>query len=238
MINIALCDGSTVTQRLISCMLEKIRKIKNFTVTKIKSGEELLSDNESFTPDVILINDNFCISDNIYGTEAARLIRSRYSLSEIIFLTSSPYNTGFSFTEAREFTCISKPVLYEDIEKSILSTFEKIPESEEVSFRYAHSSFSVIPEEIIYLEADKRNTYIRTAEKSYVSTENISTVMGKLPENIFFRTHRTYALNFGHIAAADEDIITMDNGEYVILSRQRKKDFQSSFERYKKTTQR
>lgn len=238
MINIALCDGSTVTQRLISCMLEKIRKIKNFTVTKIKSGEELLSDNESFTPDVILINDNFCISDNIYGTEAARLIRSRYSLSEIIFLTSSPHNTGFSFTEAREFTCISKPVLYEDIEKSILSTFEKIPESEEVSFRYAHSNFSVIPEEIIYLEADKRNTYIRTAEKSYVSTENISTVMGKLPENIFFRTHRTYALNFGHIAVADEDIITMDNGEYVILSRQRKKDFQSSFERYKKTTQR
>ena len=127
MINITLCDGSIVTQRLISCMLEKIRKTKNFTVTKIKSGDELLSDTESLTPDIILINDNFCISDNIYGTEAARMIRKKFSLSEIIFLTSSPYNTGFSFTEAREFTCVSKPVLYEDIEKSVLSTFEKIP---------------------------------------------------------------------------------------------------------------
>ena len=57
MINITLCDGSIVTQRLISCMLEKIRKTKNFTVTKIKSGDELLSDTESLTPDIILINE-------------------------------------------------------------------------------------------------------------------------------------------------------------------------------------
>lgn len=234
MIEIALCDSSPVSQRLIACMLEKLRSIKDFTLTKIKTGPDLLEKLKRSEPDIILINENFCITEGADGTGTARYIRQNSSVPEIIYLTSAPAGySAFSASEAHDYTCVMKPVLYNDIEKSVLSSIKNIPESNDITFRCDRTYITVPSDEIIYLEADKRNTHIRTSEKSYISTENITSILERLPENTFFRTHRTYALNLTKISSTDDDTITMSNGEQVILSRQRKKDFQTILQKYK-----
>jgi DNA-binding LytR/AlgR family response regulator len=88
---------------------------------------------------------------------------------------------------------------------------------------------------IVYVEADKRYTNIRTNEDNYLCNESISSLEERLPKRFFFRTHRTYILNFKHISGINDCLIEMDNGEFVILSRHKKAEFDKAYTAYKRS---
>ncbi|MCT4633294.1 MAG: LytTR family DNA-binding domain-containing protein [Firmicutes bacterium] len=66
--------------------------------------------------------------------------------------------------------------------------------------------------DIDYCKARERETLIFVAGNMYIFNGNITTFMGKLPENMFFRSHRSFILNLDKI----KEIIPWFNNTYNV----------------------
>lgn len=234
MINIALCESNDIFRNILINMLEKIKCIRSFSVFSPPADGRFVSYMEKSSPDIILIDENFKTRYSSSGSETLKFLKENHCCARFIYLSSSPEHFKGRLYNLLLSDCILKPANFNDVQKSVLSAIKEISPYEEIKFRCSRSEISLNPDDILYFEAEKRNTGIRTSEKSYISTETISSIYERLPENSFFRTHRTYVLNFRHIAYMENDLVKMKNGEFVLLSRHRRKEFESAMEKYKK----
>ena len=234
MINIALCESNDTFRKILINMLEKIRCIRDFSVLSPPSDGRFISYMENSSPDIVLIDENFKTRYSSSGSETLKFLKENQYIARFIYLSSTPEHFNSQLHNLSLSDCILKPADFNDVQKSVLSAIKEISPYEEIKFRCSRSEISLNPDDILYFEAEKRNTGIRTNEKSYISTETISSIYEKLPENSFFRTHRTYILNFRHIADMENDLVKMKNGEFVLLSRHHRKEFESAMEKYKK----
>lgn len=228
MIKIAICESNIILYNITKEILKKINLLHNFAI--IDTSFENMYYEE---PDIIIINENFKCNEYSNGFEAANALRKNGCCADIIFLTSFPeiiYHT-FDFSPS---ACIMKPIILDDMERAVLASISHIAPSGIIDIKINHNIVSINLDSIIYIEANGRCTTIRTEDKNYNCTENISIIEKRLPSLFFFRTHRTYILNFRHIRKTDKGIIQMKNGEYVILSRNRKNIFEAAYDTYKK----
>ena len=67
-------------------------------------------------------------------------------------------------------------------------------------------------EDIIYCETDERDTLIYTQNDKYRAKMSISEFYRKLPNDIFFKTHRSYIVNINKIT----EIIPWFNNTYIV----------------------
>ena len=54
---------------------------------------------------------------------------------------------------------------------------------------------------------------------------NLKTIMSKLPESIFIRTSKSYAMNMNRVKSVDLDFINLDNDVQVPLGNSYKEEF-------------
>lgn len=66
--------------------------------------------------------------------------------------------------------------------------------------------------DICYAEAAEKQTKIYTEQAEYVMSMSISEVMQRLPDTLFFRTHRSYLVNIDKI----QEIIPWYNSTYLV----------------------
>lgn len=79
-------------------------------------------------------------------------------------------------------------------------------------------------DEIIYIEAVERNTFVYTAEKVYESDFRLYELESQLSDSGFFRISKSCIVRLRKIKSLKSDIdrkirITMENGEQLIASR-------------------
>ena len=53
-----------------------------------------------------------------------------------------------------------------------------------------------------------------------------------LPEDRFFRSHRTYLVGFRHVVSHTETMIVLDNQEKAIISKLKRTPFKKAFQDY------
>lgn len=81
--------------------------------------------------------------------------------------------------------------------------------------------------DIYYAEAHEKMTFVYTRRESYIMPVNITEFCSRLPENRFFRCHRSYCVNLGKI----REIEPWFNNTYIL--RLRDLDFQVPVSRSK-----
>ncbi len=90
---------------------------------------------------------------------------------------------------------------------------------------------SLLFEEILYLKSDGGYTVFHTANQGHLITSKPIKYYEKvLPQNFFFRTHKSYIINFTHIKglpAGRSGYIELNNGSEVQLSVRRAPDFRA-----------
>ncbi len=82
-------------------------------------------------------------------------------------------------------------------------------------------------DDIYYVEAHEKMTFVYTRKESYVMSMNITEFCSRLPENQFFRCHRSYCVNLNKI----REIEPWFNNTYIL--RLRDLDFQVPVSRSK-----
>lgn len=83
-------------------------------------------------------------------------------------------------------------------------------------------------ESVLWIEVNRNNITINTFDSSYEITATLKDISAKLPESIFFKTHRSFIVNLHHVSVIDNDqIIMRKNGKdiKIPLSRNYKNEF-------------
>ncbi|TCO77453.1 LytR/AlgR family response regulator transcription factor [Marinisporobacter balticus] len=154
---------------------------------------------------------------NLDGMSFSKIISKFEEKPKIVFITAYKEYAVEAF-EVHAFDYILKPYA----EERIIDALKKLEDEDEVTNKtyQCHKITLCKNEKMIVMdwmdiyccEADERETIVYTKDEKYIAKMNISQFFEKLPQDKFFRSHRSYILNLDKI----EEIIPWFNNTYNV----------------------
>lgn len=145
-----------------------------------------------------------------------------YELSVVDYLLKP-----FSFQ--RFIKAVSK---VQDTDASAKAITTLFPAEETINELFLKSGYDLIKvnvAEIYFIRSDADYTEVHLKDKKHLSAETLKYWEGKLGEKIFFRSHRSYIVNFTKIHKVSGSTIFLENNIKIPLGRAYKNDFLEQF---------
>ncbi len=227
---VAICDDDPVFRSEISRMItEHLKKHRvGVKIVEFEDGDSLLGSGDVF--DMVLID---YLMPGTDGLETAKKMRARRYVCSIIFVTSYPQFILDSF-EVQPFRFFIKPVDVNKLEAALNSYLEQQRQLNPIVILDEGKRHTIKTEDIIYLEADGRNSIIRTKDKSYQCSKNLSMLQKMLPMFCFYRVHKSYIINMYCIFTIRKNEIGLINGEKAMISRSNLAGFKRAYAEFVK----
>ncbi len=233
--NIVICDDDPVFCRTLGKYLLDFFKENRLTKPEIRvfyNGEDLLKDRGKM--DLAFLD---VVMTGISGIHTGKYLKERYPDLLVFIVTSfSDYlDEAMSFNVYRY---LSKPVdkarLYRNLHQALRTVAT-------VNRKYAIETkegvFTLREREIIEVEACARKVIVHTVKGDYHSLKNMQYWADTLNHNVFFRTHRSFIVNMGHVKAFDHAMVLMDEQDLnAYLTRRRYHDFKEAYLLYVAST--
>lgn len=181
--------------------------------------KDILFSEEYF--DILFIDDNF---EHRSAVETARIIRTRNTTVTLILMSSSPNKVYESFA-VKAHRYLLKPVAQTAIFESLdayrkdLFTYRVIIVKSEGTFR------SISSEDIFSVSASGKCCILYTKRGEIHSSTSFQQVVSQLPEQFFYKVHRSYVVNMSYVQRVEQETIYLTNCTDVPLSRRRKIEF-------------
>ena len=170
---------------------------------------------------------------DINGMDIAKTIRSNDGRIMIVFLTAYAEHVYDSF-EVDTFRYLVKPVSNRKIYEALDKFIEIYNHNRKISIPTNTAVTFVDTDEVIYIEAAKKHTKVKTTGNEYIANKAISSYQTEITNPHFFRTHRGYIVNMRYISTVEKNTITLTNGEIVLLSSKCRDEFNKSYMNYLK----
>ena len=171
--------------------------------------------------------------DDLDGLETSRRIRKKNIKTAIIFLTSFP-SIVFDTFEVNAYRFLVKPIDMEKLSSAMDDYLKSIDDSNFILIKTEDDSKRINIDDIIYVEAADKYCYIRTIEDNILYKNTLSEIEKSVPEEKFFRSHRTYLVGFKHIVSHTSTDILFDNKERALISKLKLTPFKKAFTDYVK----
>ncbi len=227
---IAVCDDEKEIRDLFA---QKIRKLyPGAGLLLYESGEELLLSDEE--PDILLLDIQMPGKN---GMETAKELRRKNKQVIIIFVTALD-DFVFEAFDVGAFHYLVKPfddrkfaeVLHNATEQS---KNRKKPEMPSLLINTGGKHIAVNLEDLVYAEVFDRKLILHTMDAEieyYGKMKELEEKVG----NEFFRTHRSYLVNFGFIRKYDATTVYLEKGQALMAKRK----YQKFVEQYLRYNQR
>ncbi len=197
-----------------------------------KNGIEAQKKIEKLNPEIIFLD------VEMPGCSGFELLEKLSSMPIVVFCTAYDQYALEAF-ETNSIDYLVKPVKLERIEKTVqkLNSFHKNKNSDEIltilkqittkkedkkmtsiTVKKDSKLIFIKLNDVSFFEADNNYTFINTDLGNYLSTESISNLELKLPNN-FIRIHRSIIINKDHI----QDIQKYFNSRYIFNLNNKKK---------------
>lgn len=170
------------------------------------------------------------------GLNLGKIIRKLNPGMKIVFVTAYREYAVDAF-EIQAFDYLLKPYSEDRIEKLLSRlSVEKKQISNKVSISVGEKIMVFNTEDIIVVEADKKESRVYTTKECYLTKMKISDWEEQLPENQFYRCHRSYLVNLSKVREIEpwfnnSFMIHMENCPVKIpVSRNNMKEFKSLFQ--------
>lgn len=228
----AICDDEKQFRQHIIDAIRQYSKQNNIYIDfdEFDNGFDLINSDKAY--DIIFLDYQM---DEINGLDTAKKLREKNNLSEIIFLTSYP-QIVFDTFQVNTFRFLIKPLDFDKF-KEALDNYRKNHVINECIVIKTNDSVLKVPiDSIIFAEAIDKYCNIHTADNTILYKKTLSELEGLLPQNIFYRSHRSYIVNFNHIVSHTNTDIKMDNNEVAMISKLKASAFKKSFLEYVKST--
>lgn len=220
LLRIAICDDDSRDLLQIASLLESYRHDRKaeFSYVSFQSAAELLASMDSRDYDLLLLD---MLMPGINGMQAAREIRERNSLIQIVFLTSSPEYAVESYS-VRAYYYILKPASEEKlfpILDKLLDDFKK-PE-DALLIKTQSNIFSIPYGKIEYIEVSSKKLYFNLTDGS---TREVTGRLADLEQALlkrpgFFKVHRSYFVNLQWVQELRQGELVTMSGRRVPVSR-------------------
>lgn len=228
--NIGICDD----EKEICLQIRKLvlAVAPESQVAYYCSGKQLLAERQRF--DILFLD--IQMSD-MNGMELARTLRERKEDTVLIFVTALKEYVFEAF-DVSAFHYLLKPLANDKFnsvfQEALKEAVKRARNREETLFFQTKSrSFTLLKNEILYVENCRRKVDIHTLRR----TETIYATMAHMEALLgggFYRCHRGYLVNMAHIAQYSADRILLHNGETIYLSKEKYNDFVTAYMNYLK----
>ena len=211
---IAICDDEKT-------VCEEIRKYLNeFFITRnmmcvcdlFTTGEQVYRQNADY--DLIFMD--YLLPDG-NGIDFVKKIRRENDRVFIIFSTAYPEHVFESFS-VNTFRFLVKPLEKAAVFEAMDAFISAYQTNRKIIINTLNKEIFVDADTVIYIQADKKYTLVRTLDKSYTSFKSISRYEVEINNPQFFRTHRSFIVNMKYITEIEQKKLRLSNGEIVVVS--------------------
>ena len=180
-------------------------------VGEAKDGRELIRLNEQTHPQVILLDVEMPV---MTGVECARIIQDINPKTILVFATAHEKYMGDAF-EVYAFDYLLKPFREQRVMKTLALIRSRLAEEAEeravkpktprnvaprkLMLRHKEGVSFVDMEDILLIQREERSTvlYLAGGER-LVTSDSLSELDERLPDDMFFRTHKSYVVGLRH----------------------------------------
>ena len=175
--------------------------------------------------------------DGMNGIDTARALRQKADNTVLIFITGVKEYVFDAFDVAA-FHYLIKPIeenkFWEVCDRAVLAvTKKKQNPSEQIFIKTRSQSITLDQSNVLYIESRAKKVEIHTKTNIVEAYAAISELEKQLVGS-FYRCHRGYLVNMAFIAGYENDSITLNNGETIILSKDKYSEFVKVYMRYLK----
>ena len=229
--NIAICDDEKAIREQIKELIEKTGLCPEL----FETGDGLLAAGKQF--DIVFLDIQMEGTD---GIETAKKLRERSALKGaedtiLIFITAIREYVFEAFDVAA-FHYLLKPI-EEDKFREVFRRAErelekrKKQQRETVFVKTRNRSFTLEKDSILYIESRGKKVEIHTKGETIEAYASMNELEAQLGEG-FYRCHRGYLVNMAYVAEYDRKSVTLNNGEYVYLAKEKYGEFVKAYMRY------
>lgn len=230
MIRIAIVDDEKVIREQIKKLIEK--KQTDCEIDTYGTGEDLLKASRGY--DIVFLDIQM---EGMNGIDTAKALRQKADSTVLIFITGVKEYVFDAFDVAA-FHYLIKPIeelkFYEVYDRAVLEVGKRKQQANGQLFvktRNRNATFN--QSDILYIESRAKKVEIHTK----TDIVEAYAVIGELEKQLvgsFYRCHRGYLVNMAFITEYGNDSITLNNGETIILSKDKYSEFVKVYMRYLK----
>lgn len=228
--NIAICDDEALFRKIL---YENLTKYSvdfgyNFNIYEYSDGSDLLCTEIVF--DLIFMDYQM---KSINGMDTMSSIRKRKDKTKVIFI-SSYKDIVFESMKVNTFRFLVKPLDKEKFYEALNSVIKEISEIIKIVVKDIENqkNVTIMESEIIYIQADNIYSTVITENAVYKYSGSIKELFENLKGDFFYRTNRSYIVNFNFISNFNNKEITLSNGHKALISKLKLKDFKNRYFAY------
>ena len=238
-IRIAIADDDAGMRMVVRKLIERADDYA--LVGEAENGEELLALFEKTRPEVVFMDVEM---PGMSGVECARLIQDKNPKTIMVFVTAHEEYMADAF-EVYAFDYLLKPFRLERAMHTLDLIRQRLRESAgaqdapqkpvrfnapaRIMLRHREGVSSVDLNDILLVQREERATVVYVADGGrFVTGDTLGEMEERLPEGMFFRTHKSYIVNINHI----ESISPYGRWTYIVKLRGTKQDALITHERF------
>ena len=238
-IRIAIADDDAGMRMVVRKLIERADDYA--LVGEAENGEELLVLFEKTRPEVVFMDVEM---PGMSGVECARLIQDKNPKTIMVFVTAHEEYMADAF-EVYAFDYLLKPFRLERAMHTLDLIRQRLRESAgaqdapqkpvrfnapaRIMLRHREGVSFVDLNDILLVQREERATVVYVADGGrFVTGDTLGEMEERLPEGMFFRTHKSYIVNINHI----ESISPYGRWTYIVKLRGTKQDALITHERF------
>lgn len=238
-IRIAIADDDAGMRMMVRKLIERADDYA--LVGEAENGEELLDLFEKTRPEVVFMDVEM---PGMTGVECARLIQDKNPKTIMVFVTAHEEYMADAF-EVYAFDYLLKPFRMEramhtlDLIRQRLRESAGAPGAPEKPVRFNAPARIMLKHregvsfadlnDILLVQREERATVVYVADGGrFVTGDTLGEMEERLPEGMFFRTHKSYIVNINHI----ESIAPYGRWTYIVKLRGTRQDALITHERF------
>lgn len=217
---ILICDDDKLQVDLIKSHIEEFFYKHHIDLPEIAvfySGEELLDDTGE--KDLVFLDIEMPGLNGIHiGAEL-----TKHNKNIIIFIVTSYMEYLDDAMRFKVFRYLTKPIDKQRLFRNLADAIQVYDTNcTTVPIETKNGVYAIKTHKIIMIEAQNKKSVIYTTDGIYISLKNIDYWSDNLSKQYFYRTHKSYIVNFDYVNNFDHAIIHLFNNDYTAYLAMRK----------------
>jgi two-component system, LytTR family, response regulator len=198
--NCIIVDNQPLAREGMRAMLQKYNDVNIIAVCK--NGEELQEAMASMSPDIIFLD------NNTSNKSSLEFLRERQDKISVV-ITTAYHQPSLDTYPINVLDYLAMPNSTERIDKTLQKLRDFIAFK---NFTEKQSNY-IYFDDILYIEALRNYVYFYLPQRRLLHYASLSSVLNRLPANLFKRIHKSYIINLQKVDQFRHGFVTIKQAE-------------------------